>query len=179
MLKPQHLFAATLFFLFIYLFGYESFCKYLRRNTIVIETVEKISDIPAPAITVVPDWKYNLQAEVPLSPFEDPNNTCWFEDVYDCLESKYTYPLNEIIVNTSAFNWTSRFEPLQSVLFTLNSASRTLSTKVSEALSVEVVYETWPKIIFNDQEYPDSDYFPKFYLHDERYFAYTTNPRFD
>ena len=98
MLKLQHLFAVTLFFLFIYLFGYPSICKYLNRDTIVIQTVEKTSDIPAPAITVVPHWRDNLDL------FLDPNNSCWFEDVYDCIEEKYTYPLNEIIYNSTAFN---------------------------------------------------------------------------
>ena len=174
MLKPQQLFAATLFFLFIYLFGYGSFCKYLRRHTIVIETVEKISDIPAPAITVVPYWRNYT------NPFAaDSNNTCWFEeDVYECLEATYTYSLNEILENTTAFNWTSRFEPHRSVLFTLNSASRTLSTKVSEALPVRVVFETWPLIrVTEDFWWPDPDILPSFYLHDERYFVYTANPR--
>ena len=177
MLKPQHLFATTLFFLFIYLFGYDSFCKYLRGNTIVIETVEKTSDIPAPAITLVPYWKYDFQAGFPIDPFLVPNNTCWYEEVYECFEANYTYSLNELLVNTSAFNWTSRFEPLRSMLFTLNSAS-TLSTKVSEALSVEVVFETWPLVnMTEDILWPDPDVLPSFYLHDERYFVYTKNPR--
>ena len=65
MLKLQHIFGLILFFLFVYLFGYGSFCKYIRRNTIVIKTVKKTSDIPAPAITLVPKmWKDELGIEV-------------------------------------------------------------------------------------------------------------------
>ena len=170
MLKPQHLFAALLFFLFIYLFGYHSLVKYLRKDTIAIETVEKMLDIPAPAITVVPHWKNESD------PFNEINNTCWWlEDVYDCLIETYTYPLNDIIVNSSSFNWTSRFEPHRSLLFTLNTASQTLSTstKVSEALLVLVKEETFPTMY----EFPDPDNLPSFYLHDPRYFTYSTNPR--
>ena len=172
MLKPQHLFAATLFFLFIYLFGYSSFSKYLRKDTIVIEKVKKTSNNPAPAITVVPYWKYKLD------PFDDRNNSCWFGDIYNCLEEKYTHPLKEILVNASAFNWTSRFEPFGSLLFTLTSGSPHLSSKVIEALMVLVKLDTWRTISLGGIDMPDPEALPSFYLHDRRYFTYTTNPRF-
>ena len=51
-----------------------------------------------------------------MNPFGDTNNTCWFEeDVYECLEAKYTYSLNEILENTTAFNWTLALYPQKSV----------------------------------------------------------------
>ena len=172
MLKPQHLFAALLFFLFIYLFGYHSLVKYLRKDTIAIETVEKMLDIPAPAITVVPHWKNESD------PFNEINNTCWWlEDVYDCLIETYTYPLNDIIVNSSSFNWTSRFEPYRSLLFTLIPASQKLSTDVDEALMVLVKAETFPAYYSDGYVYPDPEYLPSFYLHDSKYFTFSTNPR--
>ena len=169
MLKFQHLFAVTLFCLFIYLFGYPSICKYLKRDTIVIQTVEKTLDIPAPAITVVPHWRDNFD------PFLDPNNTCWFEDVYDCIEETYTYPLNEIIKNSTAFNWTSRFELYRSLLFTLSSASRKLSSIVSEALIIVPDLFHW-SYTEDGIELQDTDSMPSYYLHDPRYFTYATNP---
>ena len=169
MLKPQHIFGAVLFLLFIYLFGYHSFCKYLRKNTIVIETVEKMSDIPAPAITVVPYWKNRSD------PFNE--TTCWgLEDIYGCLEETYSYPLNELI-DTSAFNWTSRFEPYRALLFTLIPASQKLSTDVDEALMVLVKAETFPAYYSDGYVYPDPEYLPSFYLHDSKYFTFSTNPR--
>ena len=173
MLKPQHLFAALLFFLFIYLFGYHSLVKYLRKDTIIIDTVEKKSDIPAPAITVAPHWKEGID------PFIDPNHTCWWmEDVYNCLEETSTYPISDIIINLSAFNWTARFEPHRSVLFTLSSATRKLSTKVSEDLLVLVKPETFPPLFPGDDDVtPHPDFLPSFYLHDPRYFAFSANPR--
>ena len=173
MLKPQHLFAALLFFLFIYLFGYHSLVKYLRKDTIIIDTVEKKSDIPAPAITVAPHWKEDID------PFIDPNHTCWLrEDVYNCLEETSTYPISDIIINLSAFNWTARFEPHRSVLFTLSSATRKLSTKVSEDLLVLVKPETFPPLFPGDDDVtPHPDFLPSFYLHDPRYFAFSANPR--
>ena len=181
MLEPQHFFGVILFFLFIYLFGYGSFCKFLRGDTIVIETIEKTSDIPAPAITVVPFWKDNLNLSVTenVTPFDDPNNTCWFlEDVYSCLVEKYTYPLDDIIENATDFNSTSRFEPSQSLLFTLNPGSRLLTSKVLESLLVLVKWDTWRSVSIGGITMPDPDVLPSFYLHDPRYFTYTTNPRF-
>ena len=183
MLRPQHLFAATLFFLFIYLFGYGSFCKFLRGDTIVIETVEKTSDIPTPAITVVPFWRDNLNSSVTeiVTPFDDPNNTCWYlEDVYGCLVEKYTYPLDDIIEDATYFNSTSRFEPSRSLLFTLNSGSWQLSSKVFESLILSVKLDTWRSVYnISGITLPDPDLLPSFYLHDPRYFTYTTNPRFN
>ena len=170
-----------MFFLFIYLFGYGSFCKFLRGDTIVIETIEKTSDIPAPAVTVVPFWSDNLNLSVTenVTPFDDPNNTCWFlEDVYGCLVEKYTYPLDDIIENATDFNSTSRFEPSQSLLFTLNPGSRQLSSKVLESLLVLVKWDTWRSVSIGGITMPDPDVLPSFYLHDPRYFTYTTNPRF-
>ena len=170
MLKPQHIFGAVLFFLFIYLFGYHSFCKYLRKDTIIIETVEKMSEIPAPAITVVPQWKNSAD------PFNE--TACWLvEDVYGCLEETYTYPLNELIFHSSTFNSTARFEPLGALLFTLSSASRKLSSNVSDALMVLVKQETFPTMSSGGIDYPDPDYLPSFVLHDSRYFIYSANPR--
>ena len=170
MLKPQHIFGAVLFLVFIYLFGYHSFCKYLRKNTIVIETVEKTSDIPVPAITVVPTWKNTTD------PFNE--TTCLgVEDFYGCLEETFSYPLSDLIYHSSAFNATERFEPMGSLLFTLNSASRKLSSKVSEALMVLVKQETFPTMSSGGIEYSDPDYLPTFVLHDSRYFTYSANPR--
>ena len=112
-------------------------------------------------------------------PLIDPNNTCWFvEDVYGCLVEKYTYQINDIVENISAFNSTSRFEPSQSLLFTLTSGSPHLSSKVIEALLVLVKLDTWRTVSYGGMEWPDSDVLPSFYLHDPRYFAFTTNPRF-
>ena len=129
-----------------------------------------MSDIPAPAITVVPQWKNTTD------PFNE--TTCLgVEDVYDCLEETYTYPINELIIDSSAFNSTARFEPYRSVLFTLSSASRKLSSKVSDALMVLVKQETFPTISSDGYEFPDPDYLPSFYLHDPRYFTYSANPR--
>ena len=171
MLRPRHLFAATLFLLFIYLFGYHSICKYLTKNTIVIETVEKITDIPAPAITIVPFWKNNVD------PYDDTNNTCWFEeDVYDCLQEKYTYPIDKIIHNSTHFNWTSRFEPLHSILYTLNSHSMKLSSKIEKALVIMIINDTWPP--FGGTPYPDPDFLPSYCLHDPKYFTFSANPKY-
>ena len=158
MLKFQHLFAVQWFYFF---------CLSIFLD---IQTVEKTSDIPAPAITVVPHWRDNLD------PFLDPNNTCWFEDVYDCIEEKYTYPLNEIIHNSTAFNWTSRFELYRSLHFTLSSASRKLSSKVSEALIIALLPHYLWSFTTDGIAFGDVDLIPSFYLHDPRYFSYTIKP---
>ena len=169
MLKPKHFFAVILFFLFMYVFGYHSFCKYLRRSTIVIRTTESSQDIPAPAITVVPEWK-DFE-----NPFEDPYSPCWLDDnVYECLEENYTVAINDMIVNSTDYKWTKRFEPLHSLLFTLDPSSLKLSTNVSEAIFIEIKNDTWPLIPFGDMM---GSTIPWIKLHDPKYFTYTTNPR--
>ena len=176
MLKPKNIFGIILFFLFIYLFGYGSFCKYIRRNTIVIKTVKKTSDIPAPAVTLVPNyWKGSNET----SPFSFDINPCGLaENFYDCVVENFTFPINDIVVDSTSFNWTSRFEPSQSMLFTLNPSKIKLSSK--EALFIQQKKEPWP--IFatyqpGDVKVNDPDFLPNVYLHDPKYFVFSTNPR--
>ena len=171
MFKSRQIFGITLFCLFIYLFGYGSICKYLRRSTIVIKTIEKNSNIQAPAITIVPFWKGELD------PFlHYPINPCVIaENLYDCLEENFTFQIDEIVVNSTSFNWTSRFEPLRSMIFTLNSSDIKLSSK--QALFIEENKEPFSKIPAGDFVVPDPQYLPRLYLHDPKYFAFSTNPK--
>ena len=175
MVRLQHIFGIILFFLFVYLFGYGSFCKYIRRNTIVIKKVKKTSDIPAPAITLVPKmWK----DESGRSPFSFQINPCRLaENLYDCVVENFTFPISDIVVNSTSFNWTSRFEPSQSMLFTLNPSKIKLSSK--DALFIQEKKEPWPILttFYDGLEVNDPDALPNVYLHDPKYFVFSTNPR--
>ena len=165
------MFGIILFCLFIYLFGYGSLCKYLQRNTIVIKTIEKNSKIQAPAITIVPIWKGIG------SPLDDyPINPCELADnLYDCLKENYTFSINEIVVNSTSFNWTSRFEPSKSMLFTLQPSKIKLSSK--EALFIEEKKEPWPILNNSGFVINDPHMLPSLYLHDPNYFVFSTNPK--
>ena len=167
MFNSRRIFGIILFCLFIYLFGFSAICKYLRRSTIVIQTIEKTSDIQAPAITIVPFWKGEGPVIYP----------CEMADhLYDCLEENFTLPIEEIVVDSTSFNWTSRFEPSQSMLFTLNPSDIKLSSK--EALFIEECEESFPKLPAGDLFIPDPQYLPRLYLHDPKYFVFSTNPKY-